>query len=68
MNLWPGNLNNQLKGINMNVGEYNGKSLGMVDGRYRKVCWLSRNSFWKYISCLVSDPTFGIGGSRLSKK
>ena len=28
----------------------------------------SSNAFWKSIGCLVSDPTFGIGGSSLCDK
>ena len=30
--------------------------------QYRKVRRFSSNEFWKNIGCLVSDPTFGIGG------
>ena len=36
--------------------------------RYRKVRRFSSCEFWKNIGCLVSAPTFGIGGSRLWEK
>ena len=36
--------------------------------RYRKVCRFYINEFWKNIGCLVSHPTFGIGGLRLWEK
>ena len=48
--------------------ENKGKAVVMVKGRYQKVHQFSSNEFWKNISCLVSDPTFGIGGSRLCEK
>ena len=40
----------------------------MVNVKVKKVCWLSRNYFWKNIGCLVSDTIFGIWGSRLLDK
>ena len=40
----------------------NGKAVGMVNGRALKIQRFSSNEFWKNIGCLVSDPTFGIGG------
>ena len=40
MDLWPGDWNNQLKRINIKVDEDDGKSVGMVNGRYRK--------FWRF--------------------
>ena len=63
--LWPGNRKTQLKKIYHRVEEETWKVLGKVNVRYRKVCRLSRNEFWKNIGCLVSAPTFGLGGSRL---
>ena len=45
-----------------------GKHLGKGNGWYRKFRRFPRNGFWKNIGCLVSDPTFGIGGSRLWEK
>ena len=63
--LWPGNCKTQLKRVNQKVDEDNGKALVKGNGWYRKVCRFSSNKFWKNIGCLVSDPTFGIGGSRL---
>ena len=35
---------------------------------YCKVSRLPSNEFWKNIGCLVSAPTFGLGGSRLWEK
>ena len=66
--LWPGDWNNQLEGVNMNVDEDNGKSVGMVNGRAQKGRRFSRNEFWNNIGCLVSSLTFGLGGSRLWEK
>ena len=66
--LWPGNRTNQLKRMNQKVDEDNGKALGKGNVRYRKVRRFSRNEFWKNIGCLVSAPTFGLGGSRLWEK
>ena len=63
--LWPGNWKTQLKRMNHNVDEDNGKELGKGNGRYRKIHWFSSNEFWKNIVCLVSASTFGLGGSRL---
>ena len=36
--------------------------------RYRKFRRFSRKESWENISCLVSAPTFGIGGLRLWDK
>ena len=36
--------------------------------RYREFHRFFRNKFWKNIGCLISDPIFGLGGSRLWKK
>ena len=65
MKLWPGYWDNQLERMNMNVDEDYGKYVGMVNGRAWKVQWFSINEFWKNIGCLVSAPTFGLGGYRL---
>ena len=54
--------------MNIKVDEDNGKALGMVNGRYRKVQRFSRNEFRINIGCLVSSPTFGLGGSRMWDK
>ena len=50
------------------VFEDNEKTLNKGNIMYRKVCQFSRNGFWKNIGCLVSAPTFGLGGSRLWEK
>ena len=46
----------------------NGKVLGKGNVRYRKICLFSSNEFWKNIGCIVSAPTFGLGGSRMWEK
>ena len=66
--LWPGNFKTQLKRINYKVDEDNGKVLGKGNVRYRKIRRFSSNDFWKNIGCLISAPTFGLGGSRLWEK
>ena len=58
----------QLKRMNQKVDEENGKSLNKVNVWYRKVRRFSGNEFWKNIGCLISAPTFGLGGSRLWEK
>ena len=64
MKVWPGYWKNQLERMNMKVDEENGKAAGMVNGRYRKVRRFSINGFLMNIGCLVSAPTFGIGGGQ----
>ena len=54
--------------MNQKVDEDNGKELGKGNGRYQFFCRFSSNEFWKNIGCLVSAPTFGIGGSMLWEK
>ena len=66
--LWPGNWKTQLKRTNQNVDEDNGKASNKGNVRYQKFRWFSSNGFWKNIGCLVSAPTFGLGGSRLWEK
>ena len=66
--LWPGDCVTQLKRTNHKVDEENMKSLNKDNVRYQFFCPFSRNEFWKDIGCLVSAPTFGLGGSRLWEK
>ena len=54
--------------MDQKVDEDNGKAFGKGNIRYRKVCRFSSNAFWKNIGCLVSAPTFGLGGSSLLDK
>ena len=54
--------------MNQKVDEENGKALGKSNVKYRKVCQVFSNEFWKNIGCLVSAPNFGLGGSRLWDK
>ena len=68
INLWPSNLKTQLKRVNQKVDEDNGKALVKGYVRYWQVCRLSQNEFWNNIGYLVSDLTFGLGGSRLWEK
>ena len=63
--LWPGDWISQLNRTNQKVDKDNGKALNNGNVRYQNVCRFSRNEFWKNTGCLVSAPTFGLGGSRL---
>ena len=67
-NPWPGDCKNHFKRMNMRVYEENGKTAGMVNIKYQKICWFSRNEFCKNIGFLVSATTFGMGGSRIWEK
>ena len=49
----------------MKVGEYNGKAVLIVNVWSWGFWRFSSNEFWKNIGCLISAPTFGIGGLRL---
>ena len=66
--LWPGDWIDHLKGMNQKIDEENGKHLVKGNVRYYKVCRFSSCELWKNIGCLVSAPTFGLGGSRLWEK
>ena len=63
--IWPGNWISKLNRMNQKVDEENGKAFNKVNVRYRKVRRFYSNEFWGSIRCLISAPTFGIGGSRL---
>ena len=65
INIWPRYWISQLNIMNRKVDEDNGKALNKGNVRYQKVRRFYRNEFWKNIGCLVSAPTFGLGGSRL---
>ena len=65
MKLWTGYWKNQSKKMNLRVDQENGKEMFIGNGWYQKICRFSSNAFWKKIGCLISDPTFGFGGSRL---
>ena len=60
--LWPVDFITRLNRINQKVDEENGKVLNKGNVRYRKVCQFPSNDYWKNIGCLVSAPTFGLGG------
>ena len=62
--LWPGDWIDQLKRMNQKVDEENGKQRVKGNVRYRKFRCFSSCEFWKNIGCLISAPTFGLGGSR----
>ena len=68
MKLSTGNRKNQLERINIYVDEANGKSVEMVNGRSWKRWHFPSNAFWNNIVCIVSYPTFGLGGSSLWEK
>ena len=59
--IWPMYWKTQSNRMNQKLDKDNGKSLGIGNGRYQKVCRFSRNEFWNNIGCLVSSPTFGLG-------
>ena len=63
--LWHGGWIDQLKRMNQKVDIENGKQMVKGNVRYRKVRRFSRCEFWNNIGCLVSEPTFGLGGSRM---
>ena len=63
--LCPGYWKTQLKRMNQKVDEDNGKAMRIGNGWYRKVRRFSRNEVWKNVGCLISSPTFGLGGSRM---
>ena len=42
-----------------------GKAVGMVKRQAQKVWYFLINGFWKNIGCIVSDPKFCLGRSRL---
>ena len=64
----PGYWISQLNRMNWNVDKDNGKQFNKCNVRYRKIRRFSRNEFWKNIGCLVSAPTFGLGGLMLWEK
>ena len=68
MKLCPGDWGNQLEKMNIMVDEDNGRAAGMVKGRLHKFRPFSINEIRKNVGCLVPDPTFGLGGSRLWDK
>ena len=68
INQWPGDWKNNLKRTNHTVDDENGKAMGIWNGPYRKVCQFSSNGFQKNIGCILSAPTFGLGGTRLWEK
>ena len=57
-----------MKRMNRKVDKENRKLFNKGNVWYLKVCRFSSNEFWKNIGCLVSAPTFGLGGSRLWEK
>ena len=68
MKLWPGDWEEQLQRMNKKVYEDNGRRETQENGQFRKLRRFSRNEFWKNIGCLLSAPTFGLGGLRLWEK
>ena len=66
--LRPGYWKTCLNRMHLKVYDDNGKSMGIGKVRYRNFCRFSINGFWKNIGCLVSAPTFGLGGSSLCDK
>ena len=66
--LWPGDWIDQLMWMNQMVDEEIGKQWVKGIVRFRKVRRFSSSEFWRNIGCMVSAPTFGLGGSRLWEK
>ena len=52
----------------MKADEDNGRGGTTENGKFWKLRRFSRNELWKNIECLLSAPTFGLGGSRLWEK
>ena len=51
--------------MNIRVEKDNGRAVGIDKGRLWKVWRFSSNKFWNNIGCLIFDPNFGLGGSRI---
>ena len=54
--------------MNNKVDEDNVGEVTKEHRRFQKLCRFSRNEFWKSVGCLLSAPTFVIGGSKLWEK
>ena len=54
--------------MNKRVDEDNGRGGTQENGQFRKLGRFSRNELWSNIGCILSAPTFGLGGSILWKK
>ena len=65
MKLWPGYWEQQLDRMKKKVDENNGREGTQENGRFQNLRQISRNEFWNNIWCLLSAPTFGLGGSIL---
>ena len=65
MTLWPGDWEDQIDRKNYKVDEDDVRGGTQENGKFRKLRRFSRNEFWKDIGCLLSEPTFGLGGSIL---
>ena len=68
MELCPGDWEDQLDRMNKKVDEDNGRGGNQHNWQFWKPRRFSRNEFWKNIGCLLSAPTFGLGGSILWEK
>ena len=68
MKLWPGYWEEQIDRMNKKVYEKNGIGGTQDNGIFWKLQRFLRNKFWKNIGCILSAPTFGLGGSKLWEK
>ena len=68
MNPWTGYWDNKSERMNMRLYEDNGRDSGTGKGISRKVWRFLRNEFWKNIGCLISAPTFSIGGKGYGRR
>ena len=65
MKSWNGDWEEQIYGINKKVDEENGRGENQENGQFWKLWRFSRNELWNNIGCLLSSPTFVLGGSIL---
>ena len=54
--------------MNKKVHEDNGRGGNQENGKFRKLQQFSMIELWKNIGCLLSAPTFGLGGAILWDK
>ena len=65
MKLWPGDWEEKLDWARKKVDEDNGRGGTQGNGQFQKIWRFPRKKLWKKIGCLLSAPTFGLGGSIL---
>ena len=63
MKLLNGDWEEHIDPMNKKVDKDNERRGNQDNGRFQKLRRFSRNEFWENIGCLLSEPTFGLGGS-----